>query len=134
VFGGKSPLDWGAVKLGMGVLNWGLGTAKAHGAFGGDGGGGGMAGGGGLAGLTGLIPSPGAAISAAAVPGGARHDLAAGLAGYSHNIDNSVTITGNTLHNANELVQNQQWERNSQAVGYSPRVAGYSTSVPVRST
>lgn len=31
VFGGKSPLDWGSMKLGMGLLNWGMGTLNAMG-------------------------------------------------------------------------------------------------------
>jgi hypothetical protein len=51
-----SPLDWGATKLGTGLINWALGGAK--GGQGGEGGGGGM-----LGGL-------GALISGAATPAG----------------------------------------------------------------
>lgn len=117
VFGGKSPLDWGAVKLGGGVLNWGMGVAKqrqeyaaAGGTFGGGGGGGG------LGGLTGLIPSPGAAISAAAVPqaGGPGGRTDASISSTSVHNDNSINVSGNTIKDNSDLVQRQNWEQNSR--------------------
>ena len=33
VLSGKSPLEWGATKMGLGALNWGLGVMKQFGLF-----------------------------------------------------------------------------------------------------
>lgn len=62
---GKSPLEWGSVKLGMGALNWGMGLMKQLGAGGAGMAAGDMAGGGSMAGgmgglgdaLSGLFPA-----------------------------------------------------------------------------
>lgn len=89
VFGGKSPLDWGAVKLGGGLLNYGMGLMNNMSP--------GRGGGGGLGGLAGLIPGPGAAISASAGPGGGSFGIGQQVGGGGgpttvHN-DNSVSVT-----------------------------------------
>jgi hypothetical protein len=111
VFGGKSPLDWGAVKLGGRILNTFLGAGQ-----GGGGGGGGAGGGGGLLGLAGLLPhaGAGAAISAAAAPAGAP-DIGQGGGGSQVHIDNSLSIRDNTIKDNDDLVRRAQWEQNSRA-------------------
>lgn len=131
VFGGKSPLDWGAVKLGMGALNWGLGQAKAAGGGGPMGapmaamGGGG---GGALGALTGLIPSPGPGISAAAVPGGSQSVArATGAGNTNYHVDNSVTVSGNTTSNVTGWMQAAQEAANKNVY---PRVVGLSSGLP----
>jgi hypothetical protein len=131
VFGGKSPLDWGAVKLGMGVLNWGLGTAKAKGLMGDSGGGGGgMAGGGGgvLSGLAGLIPGAGAGPSISAAAGLADNAAAAGLGGGPTQItvDNSMSVHGNTVKDTADLISRFNWEHNSTRGGIGSQVKAVS--------
>lgn len=136
VFGGKSPLDWGAVKLGMGALNWGLGQAKGMGGGGGPMGSpmgspmGAMGGGGGgaLGALTGLIPSPGPGISAAAVPGGSQSVArATGAGNTNYHVDNSVTVSGNTTSNVTGWMQAAQEAANKNVY---PRVVGLSSGLP----
>lgn len=120
VFGGKSPMDWGAVKMGMGVLNWGLGVAKQHaGAESGTsmmgGGGGGM---GGM--LGGLIPGPGAAMSAAAMPAGGSRGIGAATGGSGDqnvHYDNSINVSGNNFTPQNPMLQQLQHQQNSRTAG-----------------
>ena len=117
VMGGKSPLDWGAVKLGGGILNWGLGTMRsmANGPMGtpgmSSGGGGGL-----LAGLGGLIPQPGPMVSAAAGPAGGSYGVktAVGNAPTSVTHDNSINIHGSFKDSA-DMIQRQQWEQHSRS-------------------
>ena len=95
-FTGKGPLDWGATKLGMGVLKWGLGQAG----IGGDqaaGGGGGIPGLGGLGALISSSASPAAGGGGGSVTNNHFHDAVSGLTV----IQNGVTGNGvNDFQNA----------------------------------
>lgn len=118
VFGGKSPLDFGAVKLGGGLLNWGMGVAKQRESYAATTGGGG-GGGGGLGGVLGMIPSPGAAISAAAMPAGGSRGIGAAIGDdgaknlQNHN-DNRIIVSGNNFRDQNAMVQKVQETQNSR--------------------
>lgn len=119
VFGGKSPLDWGAVKLGGGLLNYGMGVAKqreSYAAAGGTFSGGG--GGGALGGLTGMIPSPGAAMSAAAQPAGGSRGIGAAVGAApppgSVHYDMSTHVSDNNFRDSAALVQKVQEQQNSR--------------------
>lgn len=121
VFGGKSPLDFGAVKLGTGLLNWGMGTLQSRmqngpmGAPGLSGGGGGSM----LSGLAGLIPHPGPMVSASAGAGGGSFGIKDAVGGPTTiHQDNRIITSGNTIKDAGELVMLQQFERNSRFRGY----------------
>jgi hypothetical protein len=128
VFGGKSPLDFGAVKLGMGALSWGIGKARALSGQGTDGasmpalGGGG--GGSMLGGLGGLIPSAGAMISAGAQPGPGG-SLGISGAGPAPGPVAPVVNNDNSLHihspvgNPTPWIQQGQFEQNSRSYGIS---------------
>lgn len=131
VFGGKSPTDWGAVKLGSGLLNWGMGKfgAPGGGAAAGAGGGGG---GGGLGGLLGMIPGPGPGISAAAGPAGGSLSIPAHSGGDGakmiHN-DNRISVQG--FANPTDWVTPAQFSNNSSAGNPGTRYAGAQTSLPI---
>lgn len=133
VFGGKSPLDWGAVKLGGGLLNYGMGLMNSMG--GGPMGAPAMSGGGGgglLSGLAGLIPHPGPGISASAGPAGGSLGInqAAGNNGNGPtNIHyNPINVTA---ANPSEWVTPAQFAANSSAAtNQGTRYQGYSTSLP----
>ncbi|MEE2855637.1 MAG: hypothetical protein VX424_23635 [Actinomycetota bacterium] len=116
VFGGKSPLDFGAVKLGAGLLNWGM-KSLASGPMGSPamsgGGGGGL-----LSGLAGLIPHPGPLVSAGAGPGGGSFGVKDAVAGPTIHNDNRTIVSGNTIKDNADLVQRTNWEWNSRAAGY----------------
>ena len=127
VFGGKSPLDWGAVKLGGGLLNWGMKTAQSMS------GAGGMAAGGDgamLPGLLGMIPSPGAMISAGAGAAGGSLGIGAATGGdvnihHDQSFNPTVNVTGNA--NPNGIITPLQHMDNS----YYGRKQTYSGSLPV---
>jgi hypothetical protein len=116
VFGGKSPLDWGAVKLGGGLLNYGMGMLNRGGPMGTPGLGSG--GGGGLGALAGLIPGAGAAISAAAGPGGGSYGMAQQGAGGDTHIHQGPSVTlNNPSGDPYDWLQKTQWWQNSQRTG-----------------
>lgn len=96
-FGGSSnPLQFGSVKAGMGLLNFGLGMAQhSQGA----GGMGGVGGGGGIPGM-GMIPTG---------PGGGAQNVSGDGGGDTYNFHGPV---GGTTINGVGSVQEQQWEAN----------------------
>lgn len=120
VFGGKSPLDFGAVKLGGGLLNWGMGVAKQRESYAATTGGGGGGGGGGIGGALGMIPSPGAAISAAAMPAGGSRGIGAAIGddgrsgAKSIHYDLSTHVSDNNFRDQNAMVQKVQENQNSR--------------------
>jgi TP901 family phage tail tape measure protein len=146
VLGGKSPLDWGIVKL-LGVLaGWGIGEANglADNAMGGGAsalGGplGGGAGGGMLSGLlqgaTGLkIPGLGVPLSPSPVsasmanPNGSIRGLANGAAPGPNVYDNRIMVQGNTVADPTGFLPPIQAAQNARIGGANGSVSG---SVPL---
>lgn len=132
VLGGKSPLDWGAVKLGGGLLNYGMGlmNSMSGGPMGspamGGGGGGGL-----LSGLAGLIPHPGPGISAGAGPAGGSLGIAAqGASQVNHDQSFNVTINGASNTDPHNIITPLQFMSNQQ----QSRQKSYSGSLPEMKT
>jgi hypothetical protein len=128
VFGGKSPMDFGAVKLGGSLLNWGMGLLnRGGGSMGTPGGRAG--GGGGLGGLAGLIPGAGAAISAAAGPGGGSYGIGQATSGGGQTTvhhDQSINIH-NPQGDPYKWLLESQWGRNTY--GNSPPASSGRTNL-----
>ena len=136
VLGGKSPLDWGIVKLLGGLAGWGLGEANAWGdtlAAAGKlpGGMPGMPGGTGgsiLSGAFGAIPGmkslmphnlgptalqPSPVSTSMADPNGSVHGSSQGAAPGPVTYDQSINVSGNTMVDPHQLVPPMQAQMNA---------------------
>jgi hypothetical protein len=116
---GKSPMDWGLVKLATGLMGWGIGEANAWGdAITGQGGaaGGAAGGGGALSGLLGgllpgaksILPGVNPAISTPNVVGAPNVVSAQGLPTSAQPSAATPTINGNIGDTYNIQAQNPQ--------------------------